>query len=161
MAKGKGLKSVATVTVVTESKSEGKRFEKLPDSFWENLTVDKAHSIIAEANDSAKSLGLLLPVDFITKAITALKKPYKNQSGEEVIPLGIHSVYSGFNTAVAKYYQGKINPVMLTGAFAKIGAMAIRAVKGGVMLYDADNAPEHKFNAEKTASEVLAKMGIK
>jgi hypothetical protein len=84
--------------------------------------------------------------EFVTKAIVSLRKEgYK----------GIHSVYSGFNEAFKKYFEGE-NPVEVTNKLALEGKIAIRPVKGGVMLYLPEEAPATK----STAVEALRKMGI-
>jgi hypothetical protein len=72
--------------------------------------------------------------EFIRKAIKKLRGNYK----------GIHSVYSGFNEAFKQYFG--TNPVDTTQRLAKEGKINIRPVKGGVMLYlpeDAPNSPEN------------------
>ncbi len=84
--------------------------------------------------------------EFVKKAIVSLRKEgYK----------GIHSVYSGFNNAFKKYFDGE-NPVAVTNKLAQEGKIVIRPVKGGVMLYLSEEAPVSK----DTADEALKKMGI-
>ena len=62
--------------------------------------------------------------EFVIKAIEKLRKPpYK----------GIHSVWSGFNEAFRVYFGQ--NPVEATRRLAKEGKIAVRPVKGGVLLY--------------------------
>ncbi len=68
---------------------------------------------------------------------------------------GIHSVYSGFNEAFRKYYDG-INPIEITNQLAKENKIVIRPVKGGVMLYLPNDAPH-----TQKADIVLKKMGLK
>ena len=69
--------------------------------------------------------GKLSHEEFVKKAIVDLRKEgYK----------GIHTVYSGFNSAFKKYFDGE-NPVEVTNKLAKEGKIIIRPVKGGVMLY--------------------------
>lgn len=71
--------------------------------------------------------GNLTPEEFVLRAIEKLKKPpYR----------GIHTVYSGFNEAFREYFP-LLNPVEFTNQMAKEGKIAIRPVKGGVMLYKA------------------------
>lgn len=83
--------------------------------------------------------------EFIKKAIVSLRKEgYK----------GIHTVYSGFNEAFKKYFEGE-NPVEVTNNLAKEGKIAIRPVKGGVMLYLPEEAP-----GAGSADETLKKMGL-
>jgi hypothetical protein len=72
--------------------------------------------------------------EFIRRAIKKLRGNYK----------GIHSVYSGFNAAFKEYFG--TNPVDTTQKLAKEGKIRIRPVKGGVILYlpeDAPNSPEN------------------
>jgi len=84
--------------------------------------------------------------EFVKKAIVSLRKEgYK----------GIHSVYSGFNSAFKKYYDGE-NPVEVTNKLAKEGKLIVRPVKGGVMLY----LPEDVSAQRNTADEALSKMGL-
>ncbi len=84
--------------------------------------------------------------EFVKKAIVSLRKEgYK----------GIHSVYSGFNEAFKKYFNGE-NPVEVTNRLAQEGKMVIRPVKGGVMFYLPEDAP----SAKSSADETLRKMGI-
>ncbi len=84
--------------------------------------------------------------EFVKKAIVSLRREgYK----------GIHSVYSGFNEAFKKYFDGE-NPVEVTNRLASEGVITIRPVKGGVMLYLPEEAPITKSSAD----EALKKMGI-
>lgn len=83
--------------------------------------------------------------EFIRKAVVSLRKEgYK----------GIHSVYSGFNEAFKKYFDGE-NPVETTNRLAKEGKIVIRPVKGGVMLYLPEEAP-----GASNADDTLKKMGL-
>ncbi len=85
--------------------------------------------------------------EFVKKAIVSLRKEgFK----------GIHTVYSGFNDAFKKYYEGE-SPVEATNRLAKDGKIILRPVKGGVMLYLPENAPAA---AGKSAEETLRKMGL-
>jgi hypothetical protein len=84
--------------------------------------------------------------EFIKKAIVSLRKEgYK----------GIHTVYSGFNTAFKKYFDNE-NPVEATNKLAKEGKIVIRPVKGGVMLYLVADAPL----SANIGDEALKKMGL-
>lgn len=84
--------------------------------------------------------------EFIKKAIVSLRKDgYK----------GIHTVYSGFNEAFKKYFEGD-DPIKTTTQLAQEGKIIIRPVKGGVMLYLPEDAPASKSSAD----EALRKMGI-
>jgi len=84
--------------------------------------------------------------EFVKKAIVTLRKEgYK----------GIHTVFSGFNTAFKKYFAGE-NPVEVTNKLAQEGKVVIRPVKGGVMLYLPEDAPASR----DAADEALKKMGL-
>jgi len=84
--------------------------------------------------------------EFIRRAIVSLRKEgYK----------GIHSVYSGFNSAFKKYFDGE-NPVEVTNRLAQEGKIVVRPVKGGVMLY----LPEEVASQRDSADEALKKMGL-
>ena len=84
--------------------------------------------------------------EFIKKAIVSLRKEgFK----------GIHTVYSGFNEAFKKYFEGE-DPVTVTNQLASEGKIVIRPVKGGVMLYLTDDAPASKNRGE----DALGKMGL-
>jgi len=67
---------------------------------------------------------------------------------------GIHSVYSGFNEAFRKYYDG-VDPVEITSQLAKEGKIFVRPVKGGAMLYLAEDAPQMN-----RGEQALKKMGL-
>jgi hypothetical protein len=83
---------------------------------------------------------------FIKKAIVNLRKEgYK----------GIHTVYSGFNEAFKKYFEGE-DPVQVTNKLAGEGKIVIRPVRGGVMLYLPEDAPTRG----QSADEALKKMGL-
>ncbi len=84
--------------------------------------------------------------EFVKKAIVSLRKEgYK----------GIHSVYSGFNVAFKKYFEGE-NPVEVTNKLALEGKLVIRPAKGGVMLYLPEEAPVSKSPGD----DALRKMGL-
>ncbi|RJQ16653.1 MAG: hypothetical protein C4560_09275 [Nitrospiraceae bacterium] len=84
--------------------------------------------------------------EFVKKAIVSLRKEgYK----------GIHTVYSGFNTAFKKYFDGE-DPIKVTTQLAAEGKIVIRPVKGGVMLYLPEDAPQMKNAGE----DALKKMGL-
>jgi hypothetical protein len=85
--------------------------------------------------------------EFIKKAIVSLRKEgYK----------GIHTVYSGFNEAFKKYFDGE-DPIKVTTGLAAENKIVIRPVKGGVMLYLPEEAPMMKARGD----DALDKMGIK
>jgi len=69
--------------------------------------------------------------EFVKKAVVSLRKEgYK----------GIHTVYSGFNSAFKKYFNGE-DPVKVTNQLAQEGKIVLRPVKGGMMIYLPDEAP--------------------
>ncbi|MDD5434223.1 MAG: hypothetical protein PH343_02215 [Nitrospira sp.] len=85
--------------------------------------------------------------EFVTKAIVSLRKEgYK----------GIHTVYSGFNQAFKKYFEGE-DPITVTTSLAKEGKIVVRPVKGGVMIYLPEEAPAGQ--ADK-GDDALKKMGL-
>jgi len=67
---------------------------------------------------------------------------------------GIHSVYSGFNEAFRKYYEGD-DPVQVTNGFSQQGKLVIRPVKSGVMLYLPEDVPQGD-----RGDQALRKMGL-
>jgi hypothetical protein len=67
---------------------------------------------------------------------------------------GIHTVYSGFNEAFRKYFDGA-NPIEITNKLAEEKKIVIRPIKGGVILYLPDDVPQ----VDK-AEQVLKKMGL-
>jgi len=83
--------------------------------------------------------------EFIKQAITKLRTGNFK---------GIHSVYSGFNEAFKKYFDGE-DPVKVTNKLAKEGKLVIRPTKGGVVLYLPEEAPQMV-----RAEHALKKMGL-
>jgi len=78
---------------------------------------------------------ILTEEEFVIRAIRKLRKaPYK----------GIHSVYSGFNQAFKEYFG--TSPVEASNTLAQEEKIAIRPVKGGVMLYLPEDAPGSSEN---------------
>lgn len=84
--------------------------------------------------------------EFVKKAVVELR-----QEGYK----GIHTVYSGFNEAFKKYFNGE-DPVKVTNHLADEGKIVIRPVRGGVMLYLPEDAPTRG----RSAGEALKKMGL-
>jgi hypothetical protein len=78
--------------------------------------------------------------EFIRRAVKKLRGNYK----------GIHSVYSGFNTAFKEYFG--TNPVEATQRLVGEGKIATRPVKGGVIIYLPEDAPNP---AENVLSKIL------
>jgi hypothetical protein len=86
------------------------------------------------------------PEEFVRLAIQRLRnEPYK----------GIHSVYSGFNEAFKKYFNGQ-DPIDFTNGLSEEGKIVIRPIKGGVVLYLPEEAPQIKSRGD----EALKKMGL-
>ena len=67
--------------------------------------------------------------EFIRKAVKKLRGNYK----------GIHTVYSGFNTAFKEYFG--TNPIEATQRLASEGKINIRPVKGGVNVHVSAESP--------------------
>jgi hypothetical protein len=87
----------------------------------------------------------LTPEEFVRLAIVKLRNGNFK---------GIHSVYSGFNEAFRKYYEGG-DPVQVTNRFGEEGKLVIRPVKSGVMLYLPEDAPQGD-----RGEQTLRKMGL-
>ncbi len=87
----------------------------------------------------------LSPEEFIRLAVVRLRNGNFK---------GIHSVYSGFNEAFKKYFEGT-DPVQVTTEFAGAGKLVIRPAKNGVMLYLPEDAPQGD-----RADRALRKMGL-
>lgn len=84
--------------------------------------------------------------EFVKKAIVDLRKEgYK----------GIHTVFSGFNEAFKRYFEGD-DPKTVTTQLAAEGKIVIRPVKGGVMLYLPEDAPMTQGRGD----DALRKMGL-
>ena len=77
--------------------------------------------------------------EFVRKAVKKLRGKYK----------GIHTVYSGFNSAFKEYFG--TNPIEATQRLVSEGKINIRPVKGGVMIYLPEDAPN-------TVENVLEKI---
>jgi hypothetical protein len=67
--------------------------------------------------------------EFIRRAVKKLRGNYK----------GIHSVYSGFNSAFKEYFG--TNPVETTQRLVTEGKIVTRPVRGGVIIYLPEDAP--------------------
>ena len=84
--------------------------------------------------------------EFVRKAIANLRTGrYK----------GIHTVYSGFNEAFRKYFEGE-DPIATTQRLADEGKIVVMRVKGGAMLYLPEDAPAPRQRGE----DALKKMGL-
>lgn len=90
--------------------------------------------------------GKLSKEEFILRAIDRLHKPkYK----------GIHTVYSGFNTAFRDYYGNDADPIAATKEMATAGKLVIMPSRGGVILYKNGDAPKLVPSKQE---EVLGKI---
>lgn len=83
---------------------------------------------------------------FVLEAIPALRDTGRSQ--------GIHSVYSGFNQAFKQYFGKEARPV--TDRMVEEGKLAIRPVKGGVMMYLPSEAP----TLQDPGAAALERMGL-
>jgi len=72
--------------------------------------------------------------EFFRRAVKKLRGNYK----------GIHSVYTGFNTAFKEYFGS--NPVEATQRLVSEGKIVTRPVKGGVIIYLPEDAPNPAGN---------------
>ena len=73
--------------------------------------------------------------------------------------LGIHAVFSGFNKAFKDYYNE--DPIPEVEKLVKEGIVIRTPVRGGVMLYDAEEYKKSNFNRkskEKSSENVLNKI---
>lgn len=88
----------------------------------------------------------LTPEQFVLRAIETLGNPERSK--------GIHTVYSGFNTAFRDYFPD-LDPIQVTGQLAADDKIVIRPVRGGVMIFKAGDAPR-----QPRALDALQKMGL-
>lgn len=72
--------------------------------------------------------------EFVRRAVKKLRGNYK----------GIHSVYTGFNTAFKEYFG--TNAVEATQRLVSEGKIVTRPVKGGVIIYLPEDAPNPAGN---------------
>ena len=86
--------------------------------------------------------------EFVLKAIDALHNP--NFTGK-----GIHSVYSGLNSAFREYFPNT-DPVAAMKALVTEGVIKTRPCKGGVIVYK----PADYQAKEDSATKALGKMGL-
>ena len=86
--------------------------------------------------------------EFFKLAIVRLRNTSKS--------LGIHSVYSGFNQAFREYF--KEDPIKITQALSNDGKIAIRPVKGGVMIYLPGEAPTRAESGKEVLSTEVRQL---
>lgn len=106
--------------------------------------VAKAETAVVSA--VRKPIGNLTKEEFVLQAIEKLRtKNYK----------GIHVVYSGFNEAFREYFNE--DPIQCVSYLEKQGLVVTHPVKGGVMLYNAnDVSAKAEINKQsKTLSKIL------
>jgi hypothetical protein len=101
----------------------------------------RAADFMKEVTMAGEEKPKLTEEEFIRKAVKKLRGKYK----------GIHSVFSGFNTAFKQYFG--TNPVEATQRLASEGKINIRPVKGGVMIYLPEDAPNMAENVLKKILE--------
>lgn len=83
--------------------------------------------------------------EFVLQAIRNLRKPgYK----------GIHSVYSGFNEAFRRYFDGR-DPVEVTNRLAREGKIVVRPARGGVMLYLPEDGVQPASDPDEALRRIL------
>lgn len=70
--------------------------------------------------------------EFFREAVKKLRNPEKSR--------GVHSVYSGLNTAFREYFND--DPIPATQKLAADGKIVTRPVKGGAMIYLPEEAPQ-------------------
>ncbi len=132
------------LTVVKKEDERQTPFKIGKQSGWTRIKGEE------QENCQAHSEGVAMPKEgkpklseeeFVVRAIEKLRKPpYK----------GIHSVYSGFNSAFKEYFG--TNPIETTQRLAQQGKIVTRPVKGGAMLYLPQDAPQ---TAEDALSKIL------
>ena len=83
--------------------------------------------------------------EFVLLAIEALRTDGK---------LGIHTVFSGFNEAFRKHFEG-LDPIKVVMALETAGVVKTRPSKAGYMLYKAGEYPSKQG---RKADEALAKI---
>jgi len=107
---------------------------------------------------TTRTTGKLTADAFIVKAITSLREVENKKAREagRAESKGIHSVYSGFNSAFKAYFGKDADPVAATKSAAERGVIETAFRKGGAQLYLPGEAPEV---ADRGAS-VLTKMGL-
>lgn len=68
---------------------------------------------------------------------------------------GIHTVFGGLNVAIKRKYG--IEPIPTLQALVDQGKLALRPVKGGVLLYLPQDAPEKRDKAAELLKAVESK----
>ena len=87
--------------------------------------------------------------EFTRRAIINLRKLPKYK--------GIHTVYSGFNSAFKKYFPGE-DPVVSTQQLVDEGKIILRPVKGGVMIFLPEDHVSNMESAEMALGKILGEV---
>lgn len=90
-------------------------------------------------------VGKLSREDFIKQAIIKLRDTSKSR--------GIHTIYSGFNSAFREYFGE--DPIAATQQLAQLGKIDLKPVKGGVMIYLPGEGPMAKSTSGKSALSII------
>lgn len=93
----------------------------------------------------------LSPQEFLQKAMQNLRTVSAEREYK-----GLHTVYSGFNTAFTAYFDGA-DPVAFVKDEVNAGRLVSIPTKGGVRIYWPSEAPKISL---RDANHVLAKMGL-
>ena len=122
------------LTVIKKEDERQMPFKIGKQSGWRKIDaggMEKTEAYSEGVNMAKEGKPKLSEEEFVVRAIKKLRKqPYK----------GIHTVYSGFNQAFKEYFG--TNPVEMTQRLAKEGKIVVRPVRGGVMLYLPEDAPQ-------------------
>lgn len=95
------------------------------------------------------------PEAIILKTIRLEKgQKYRDSKGKEKVKTGAHVIYSGLSGIFKEYFPA-INLRELTEAMEADGKIAIRPVRGGVMLYLPEDAPAMRENKADALAERL------
>ena len=97
------------------------------------------------------SNGKLTPEEFTIKAIARLRR---GTSSDGKTYKGIHTVYSGFNTAFKEYFGGSADPVAVTTAMCKAGKIGLNPTKGGATIYLPEDDPRR--GKDSALAKILA-----
>lgn len=92
------------------------------------------------------------PEKFTLLAIRTLRKPPYS---------GIHTVWTGFNTAFREYFP-ELDPIKTVDELVKKGKIVRQMAKGGARIYLPCELSKPKVKSEKViAQDVLKKMSLK
>lgn len=107
---------------------------------------------------TAKNTVKLSADAFILKAIVTLREVENAKARDKgrAESKGIHSVYSGFNSAFKAYFGKDSDPVAASKSAVERGVIESAYRHGGAQLYLPGEAPE----ASDRGAAVLSKMGL-